>query len=83
MPVPYEVKQYVVWNHRSMCVNDAFVVHLYFVNRSDTWRRYVIRKHVKQGMVVEGKRINYVFVMASPLRSIEAINVLEEENNTY
>ena len=83
VPIPYEVKQNVVWNHRSVCVNDTFVLLLYFVNRNDTWRRGVIRKHVKQGMVVEGKRINYVFVVASPLRSTKSIKALEKENSVH
>ena len=66
-----------------MCVNDAFVLLLYFVNRNDTWRRGVIRKHVKQGMVIEGKRINLVLVMSSPLRSTKAIKMLEEGSSAH
>ena len=83
VPIPYEVKQNVLWNHRSVCVNDTFVLLLYFVNRNDTWRRGVIRKHVKQGMVIEGKRINLVLVMSSPLRSTKAIKMLEEESSAH
>ena len=66
-----------------MCVNDAFLLLLYFVNRNDTWRRGVIRKYMEQGMVVEGKRINLVLVMSSPLRSTKAIKMLEEESSAH
>ena len=66
--IPYEVKQNMLWNNASVCNTATFLLLVYFVHVRDLERRNLIRQYVKQGMIVDGKKINYVFVVASPLR---------------
>ena len=58
--IRYEMKQNIIWNEESNYCNGTFLFLLYFVHVNDEERRDLIRKYVKQGMIVEGKRINYV-----------------------
>lgn len=62
---------------------DSFILLMYFVHKKDVERRQVIREYVKQSMVVDGKRLNYVFVVASPLNDTQVIKALKEENAQY
>ena len=61
----YVMKQNMAWDHRSVCSNDTFVLVVYLVSQKDYERRRLIREYVKQNMIVDGKRINYVFAVAS------------------
>ena len=63
-PVVYHLRENILWNHRSVCRNDTFVLLMYLVNRKDLQRRQFIRQRVHQGMVVDGKVVNYVIVVA-------------------
>ena len=83
VPISYELKDNILWNRNPVCQKDSFILLMYFVNKKDVERRQVIRKYVKQSMIVDGKKINYVFVVASPLNDTQVINTLKEENLQY
>ena len=81
--IRYEMKQNIIWNEESNYCNGTFLFLLYFVHVNDEERRDLIRKYVKQGMIVEGKRINYVFVVASPIRNDYAVARVKNENERH
>ena len=83
VPIAYELKDNILWNGKSICHTDTFILLMYFVNKYDVERRQTIREYVKQNMAVDGKKINYVFVVASPLNDTQAINELKAENSQY
>ena len=56
---------------------------MYFVHKKEVERRQTIRKYVKQNMIVDGKKINYVFVVASLLNDTQSMNELKAENSKY
>ena len=82
-PVVYDLKENILWNHHSVCNNRTFLLMMYFVNRKDLERRQFIRQYVKQGMVVDGKVINYVMVVALDENDDKARKNLTEENTKY
>lgn len=82
-PISYELKDNIIWNGKSMCYDDTFVLLLYFVDKKDVERRQVIREYVKQNMSVDGKRISYAFVVASPLNDTKVLDELRVENLKY
>lgn len=83
VPISYELKDNILWNKNPVCQKDSFILLMYFVHKKDVERRQVIREYVKQSMVVDGKKLNYVFVVASPLNDTQMINALKEENLQY
>ena len=83
VPISYELKENILWNGNPVCQKDSFILLMYFVHKKDVERRQVIREYVKQSMVVDGKKISYVFVVASPLNDTQVINALKEENLQY
>ena len=83
VPISYELKENILWNRNPVCQKDSFILLMYVVHKKDVERRQVIREYVKQNMTVDGKMINYVFVVASPLNDTQVINALKEENLQY
>ena len=83
VPISYELKDNILWNRNPVCQKDSFILLMYFVHKKDVERRQVIREYVKQSMVVDGKKLNYVFVVASPLNDTQVINALKDENSKY
>lgn len=79
-PVVYHLRENILWNHRSVCRNDTFVLLMYLVNRKDLQRRQFIRQRVHQGMVVDGKVVNYVIVVALDENDEKGRRVLDQEN---
>ena len=77
----YVMKQNMAWDHRSVCSNDTFVLVVYLVSQKDYERRRLIREYVKQNMIVDGKRINYVFAVASENET--TMIPLKKENELY
>lgn len=82
-PITYAIGDNIKWNNMSVCRNDSFFLLMYFVRKDDLARRSVIREFVKQNMIVDGKKINYVFVVASPLNATNQIKELTNENALY
>ena len=82
-PITYAIGDNIKWNNMSVCRNDSFFLLMYFVRKDDLARRSVIREYVKQNMIVDGKKINYVFVVASPLNATNQIKELTNENALY
>ena len=80
-PTNYVMKQNMIWDHHSVCSNGTFVFLLYIVSQKHYERRQVIREYVKQNMTVDGKRINYMFVVATDDKTV--ISGLEKENELY
>lgn len=80
-PIHYEMKQNMVWNSDFEYCKDTFILLAYFVNKRDVKRRDVIRQYTKQGMMIEGKRINYVFVVACSPNDTDTIQLIHEENS--
>ena len=80
-PIHYEMKQNVLWNSDYVYCKDTYVLLVYFVNKTDVKRRDVIRQYTKQGMMIEGKRINYVFVVACSPNDADTIQLIQEENS--
>ena len=62
--IKYEVKENIVWNGVSVCSNGTFVLLLFFLYRNDFERRALIRKYIKQGVVVDSEIVKYLFVVA-------------------
>lgn len=83
IPISYEMKDNILWNKNPVCQKDSFILLMYFVHKKDVERRQVIRKYVKQSMVVDGKKVNYIFVVASSHNDTQVINALKEENAQY
>ena len=83
VPISYELRDNILWNKNPVCQKDSFILLMYFVHKKDVERRQVIREYVKQSMVVDGKKLNYVFVVASPLNDTQMINALNKENAQY
>ena len=79
--VPYELKQNMMWNHHSVCTNNTFLLLMYFTYRDEYGRRELIRQYVKQGMVVDGKTLNYVIVVASDKSETDVLERLKKEND--
>ena len=82
-PISYEMKDNILWNGKSMCHTNTFVLLMYFVDKKDVERRQTIREYVKQNMTVDGKMINYVFVVASSQNDTQVIDELKTENSKY
>ena len=80
-PTNYVMKQNMVWDHRSVCSNDTFVFLFYPVFQKDYKRRQLIREYVKQDMIVDGKQINYMIVVATDDKTV--ISGLEKENELF
>lgn len=83
VPISYELKDNILWNKNHVCHKDSFILLMYVVHKKDMERRQVIREYVKQSMIVDGKKLNYVFVVASPLNDTQVINALKDENSKY
>ena len=83
VPIEYGLKQNMMWNLNSVCQKDTFILLMYFLYKGDIERRKIIRRYVKQGMVVDGKKINYVFVVASPYRDKFMLKFLWAENRRF
>ena len=81
--IHYEMKQNIVWNNKSVCQKNTFILLLFFVNMKDEARRSLIRKYFRQGMIVDGKAINYVFVVASPRNDSMELQTIQRENMKY
>lgn len=82
-PIDYKVKQNVLWNYRSVCSRDTFVILLYFIGTKDILRRNLIRQYLRQDMVADGKRINYMFVVVSEEDDIVTTERLMKENDLF
>lgn len=83
IPIDYKLKQNVLWNHRSVCSKDTFVILLYFIGTKDIARRNLIRQYLKQDMVADGKKINYMFVVVSEENDVETTERLMKENDLF
>ena len=81
--IRYEVKHNTIWNKESNYCNGTFILLMIHVNVGDEERRDLFRQYVKQGMLVEGKKINYVFVVGSPLRKESIMAKLRDENKRH
>lgn len=77
------MKQNILWNNHSVCVNDTFILIYFNVYKHDEERRNVIREYLTQGMIVDGKRINYVFTVVSLENDTTAIERIKEENEVH
>ena len=82
-PISYTMKQNVLWNNHSVCVNDTFIVIYYNVYKHDEDRRNIIREYMPQGMIVDGMRVNYFFTVVSPISDTLTIEKLKHENSVY
>ena len=82
-PLSYTLKENIQWNNVSVCQRDTFVLMMYFVYRNDRSRRKLIRKYVKQGMKIRGKRIAYVFVTCANHNEAGILESLRKENRRY
>lgn len=80
-PLSYEVKQNMVWNNRSVCTNNTFVLLMIFTYSGDVERRDTIRRYIKQGMIVDGKVVNYVQIIAA--NETDRIVLFEKENEKW
>ena len=78
--IEYKLKESIVWNGLSVCGRDSFVLLLFFVYRRDYRRRELIRQYIKQGMVVDGKKVRYMFVVAAEEGQFGA---LKKENSVH
>ena len=82
-PLPYQLKQNMMWNHRSVCSNDTFMLIMYYTYKDEYNVRSMIRQYVKQGMVVGGKRLNYAIVVAAGENETAVLVQLQKENDVH
>ena len=79
----WDLSRKVVWNHRSVCSSETFAFVLLFVNVKDFQRRQLFREYMHQGMVVHGKKINYMIVVCVEERNDDLMNAIQRENAKY
>ena len=79
----WDLNRRVVWNHRSVCSNDTFAFVLLFVYANDFQRRQLFREYMHQGMVVHGKKINYMIVVCVEETNDDLMSVIKKENAKY
>lgn len=82
-PLSYQLKQNMKWSHQSVCSNDTFLLLMFFTYKDDLERRNLIRQYVKQGVVVGGKVVNYVIIIAADDADAEQMSLFEMENAQY
>lgn len=82
VPLHYEVKQNMIWNH-SICSNSTYLLLMIFTMHDALDVRQMYRKYIKQGMIVNGKQINYVFPVSADSSQVDIINSLKEEDALY
>ena len=78
--IEYKLKENIAWNGASVCRRDTYVLLLFFVYRRDYRRRELIRQYIKQGMVVDGEMVRYMFVVAAEEGQLGA---LKKENSAH
>ena len=79
----WDLNRTVVWNHRSVCTNETFAFVLLFVYATDFERRQLFRQYLRQGMVVHGKKINYMMIMCVEEWNEGLRRSLMQENDVY
>ena len=82
VPLHYEVKQNMMWNH-SICSNSTYLLLMIFTMHNALDIRQMYRKYIKQGMIVNGKQINYVFPVSADSSQVDVIKSLREEDALY
>ena len=83
IPLTYNMKQNMMWNHHSVCTNKTFVLLMYFTCRHELERRNLIRHYVKQNMIIDGMIVNYVMIVAAGANETSALNELKKENEEF
>lgn len=83
IPLTYNMKQNMMWNHRSVCTNKTFVLLMYYTCRQELDTRNLIRHYVKQGMIIDGMTVNYVMIVAAGANETDALNELKKENEEF
>lgn len=81
-PLHYEVKQNMLWNH-SICSNNTYLLLMIFTMHDALDVRQMYRKYIKQGMIVNGKQINYVFPVSADISQEDVLKSLKEEDASY
>ena len=79
----WDLNRTVVWNHHSVCNNETFAFVLLFVYVTDFERRQLFREYMHQGMIVHGKKINYMMVVCVEEANEQLRRKIEEENAVY
>lgn len=79
----WDLNRTVIWNHRSVCTNESFAFVLLFVYATDFERRQLFRQYLRQGMVVHGKKINYMMIMCVEEWNVGLRRSLMRENDVY
>lgn len=82
-PISYQIGNHIMWNGESVCRTDSFILLMFNMMKQDLPRRNLIRGYIKQDMIVDGKRINYVFLVVSPSNDTQQIMALKNENAKY
>ena len=81
--INYRIRLNVLWNNHSVCRPSSFAIILYLMFKRDYERRSFLRQHLAQGMIVKGKRIEYMFVVAVEEDNYQLQRELQEENRIY
>ena len=81
--INYRIRPNVLWNNHSVCRSDSFAMILYLMFKWDYERRSFLRQHLAKGMIVKGKRLEYMFVVAVEEDNHQLQSKLQEENAIY
>ena len=81
--INYRIRPNVLWNNHSVCRSDSFAMILYLMFKWDYERRSFLRQHLAKGMIVKGKRMEYMFVVAVEEDNHQLQSKLQEENAIY
>ncbi len=79
----WDLNRTVMWNHHNVCNNETFAFVLLFVYVTDFERRQLFREYMHQGMIVHGKKINYMMVVCVEEANEQLRRKIEEENAVY
>ena len=79
-PNPVDYKQN---NDVAICRSDTYLILFYPSRVMDAGIRKLIRRNVPQGVIVNGKRVNRVFVIAVSESDKEKLEFIQEEKAVY
>lgn len=66
-----------------VCSNDTFLLMMFPIIRNAFALRQIIRRAIPQGIMIQGKRINHVFVVAVSDDEREAMKTIRREKESY
>ena len=79
----YHLVPNIIWDEAFNCYNDTFLLLLIFVSQSDVKRRAMFREVFSRRQIIEGKRVQYLFVVAADPATPEELSLMTHENDLH